>query len=436
MPEIETLLLELILIFAFIFINGFFVSFEYALIKIRSSEIEALIQKGSQKAQLVKKLKENVERYISATQLGITAVNLLLGWIGEDILSDIFRPLFQYFGLSDSLISTFSIIIGITLITYLTIVLGELVPKVIAIRYTKQTSLWLAYPIKIFYRIFKPFIWLLEKSANLFLKILGVEPVSKTDIANSEEEIRYLINEGRKTGVIDSTEHQLIEKIFDFNDKSAKDIMVPRNSIVAINILETRERIIKTVVEEGFSRIPVYKDTLDNIIGILYSKDLISASEHRDLIVLQDILRTAHFVPETKHIGEILKDFQRKHIHMGIVVNEHGGVEGLITLEDIIEEIVGEIEDEYDVDTKTIERDRFGIYLINPVISIEEFNKKFKTNIPENPDEYLTLSGFLQFVTGHIPEIYERIDYKGLIFIVSKKAGNKLLQVKIQKAVV
>ncbi|MBN1634586.1 MAG: HlyC/CorC family transporter [Ignavibacteria bacterium] len=436
MPEFETFLLEMILIFTFIFINGFFVSFEYALIKIRNSEIETLIQKGNHRALILKNLKDNIERYISATQLGITAVNLLLGWIGEDILSDIFRPLFNYLGLSTSLMNTFSVLLGIILITYLTIVIGELVPKVIAIRYTKQTSLWLAFPIKLFYRTFKPFIWILERSANLFLKIIGIEPVSKTDMVSSEEEIRYLINEGRKTGVIDSTEHQLIEKIFDFNDKAAKDIMVPRNSIVAINILDSREKIIKTVVEEGFSRIPVFKDSLDNIIGILYSKDLISASEHRDLIVLQDILRTAHFVPETKHIGEILKDFQRKHIHMGIVINEHGGVEGLITFEDIIEEIVGEIEDEYDVDTKTVEKDRFGIYLVNPVISIEEFNKKFKSSIPENPDEYLTLSGFLQFVTGHIPEIYERIDYKGLIFIISKKAGNKLLQVKIQRTVV
>lgn len=432
----ETFILEIILIFTFIFINGFFVSFEYALIKIRNSEIETLIQKGNQKAYVLKNLKDNIERYISATQLGITTVNLLLGWIGEDVLSNIFKPFFQHLGFQDTLFQSLTVISGIIIITYLTIVLGELVPKVIAIRYTRQTSLWLSLPIKIFYGIFKPFIWILENSANLFLKIIGVEPVSKTDMVSSEEEIRYLINEGRKTGIIDSTEHQLIEKIFDFNDKSAKDIMVPRNSIVAINILDSRDKIIKTVVEEGFSRIPVFKDSLDNIIGILYSKDLISASEHRDLIVLQDILRTAHFVPETKHIGEILKDFQRKHIHMGIVVDEHGGVEGLITLEDIIEEIVGEIEDEYDVDTKTIERDRFGIFLINPVMTIEEFNKKFKTSIPENHDEYLTLSGFLQFVTGHIPEIYERVDYKGLIFIITKKAGNKLLQVKIQRTVV
>ena len=179
--------------------------------------------------------------------------------------------------------------------------------------------------------------------------------------------------------------------------------------------------------------IPVYRETIDNIIGIIYSKDLISASEHRDIIVLQDILRPAYFIPETKHIGELLKDFQKKRLHMGLVVNEHGGVEGLITLEDIIEEIVGEIEDEYDVDVRNIEKDKLGIYLVNPIISIEEFNKKFNVDIPVDNDEYQTLSGFLQKVTGHIPEIYERVDYKGTIFTIMKKMGNKLLQVKIQK---
>ncbi|HEY5122744.1 MAG TPA: CBS domain-containing protein, partial [Ignavibacteria bacterium] len=230
-----------------------------------------------------------------------------------------------------------------------------------------------------------------------------------------------------------STEHQLIEKIFDFNDKTANDIMIPRNNIVALDIDESRDKIVQTVIEEGYSRIPVYRETIDNIIGIIYSKDLISASEHRDIIVLQDILRPAYFIPETKHIGELLKDFQKKRLHMGLVVNEHGGVEGLITLEDIIEEIVGEIEDEYDVDVRNIEKDKLGIYLVNPIISIEEFNKKFNVDIPVDNDEYQTLSGFLQKVTGHIPEIYERVDYKGTVFTIMKKMGNKLLQVKIQK---
>lgn len=435
MENIESLLFELLVVFFLIFSNGVFVSFEYALIRIRDSELAPLIQKGNKKAILVSNTKVNIEKYISATQLGITLVNLLLGWFGEGVMYKIFFPFFSFIGLQDKISSTLTVIIGLSFITFSAVVLGELVPKVVAIRKALPVSFWLAPPIKLFYNVFKPFIFLLEKTGNAILKIMKIEPVSKMDKVSSEEEIRFIIDEGVKSGVIDSTEHQLIEKIFEFNDKMAKDIMVPRNNIVAIDIDSPRDKIIETIIEQGYSRIPVYKETIDNIIGILYSKDLISAAEHRDLIVLHDILRTATFVPETKRIGEILKEFQRKRIHMGIVVNEHGGVEGLVTLEDIIEEIVGEIEDEYDVESSKIQRDKLGIYLINPIIEIKEFNKYFNSDIPENPDEYQTLSGFLQYVTGHIPEIYERIDYKGLIFIVTKKAGNKLLQVKIQKKV-
>ena len=431
--EIQNFILELIVIFIFVFFNALFVAVEYALVRIRISEIETLIQKGNKKAKVVKSLKENIDKYISASQLGITLINLLLGWIGEGIFSDYFKYLLSLINISSRLANTLAFFIGILIITLLTVIFGEIAPKTIAIRYPSKIALNLSVPLKIFYLIFKPFINFLHKSANLILKILGVESVSGNEMIHSEEEMKYIIEEGRKSGVIDSTEHQLIEKIFDFNDKIATDIMIPRNNIIAIDIDEGRDKIIQKVIEEGYSRIPVFRETIDNIIGIIYTKDLISAAEHREIIVLQDILRPAYFVPETRHIGDLLKDFQRKRLHIGIVINEHGGVEGLITLEDIIEEIVGEIEDEYDIETRNVEKDKLGIYLVNPVINIEDFNIRFKTDIPVEQEEYQTLSGFLQKVTGHIPEIYERIDYKGLIFTVLKKTGNKLLQVKIQR---
>ena len=433
MVTVQSFILELIVIFIFIILNALFVAMEFALVRIRMTEIETLITKGNNKAKIVKHLKENIDKYISASQLGITVINLLLGWIGESIFTGLFSKIFSKFNINYPLLNTFAVVFGILFITFATVTIGEIAPKTIAIRYPTKIALYLSLPLKIFYNIFKPFIWLLNISANLILRIFGIATIPNTELAHSEEEIKLLIEEGRKSGIIDSTEHQLIEKIFDFNDKTANDIMIPRNNIVALDIDESRDKIVQTVIEEGYSRIPVYRETIDNIIGIIYSKDLISASEHRDIIVLQDILRPAYFIPETKHIGELLKDFQKKRLHMGLVVNEHGGVEGLITLEDIIEEIVGEIEDEYDVDVRNIEKDKLGIYLVNPIISIEEFNKKFNVDIPVDNDEYQTLSGFLQKVTGHIPEIYERVDYKGTVFTIMKKMGNKLLQVKIQK---
>lgn len=436
MVELQSTLFEIIIIIVLIFLSAVFVAMEFSMIRVRNSELETMINDGVKKAKKVKEIKEHIDWYISAAQLGITLVSLILGWLMESVITEkIVLPFFNYFNINFPYVRNVSLILGILLATYLAVTFGELIPKSIAIKYPKSVSVWLAIPLIMFNKIFKPLIWSFNASANGFLKLLGIEPVTKDVINHSEEELKFLISEGRKTGVIDSTEHQLIEKIFDFNDKMAKDIMIPRNKMIAIDIDDNREKIIQTIIDEGYSRIPVYKESIDNIIGVIYSKDLISAAEHRQLILLQDILRPAAFIPETKHIGELLKEFQKKHVHLGIVINEHGGVEGLITLEDIIEEIVGEIEDEYDIDTRNVAKDKLGIYLVNPDITIEEFNKKFSSDIPENPDEYNTLSGFLQIVTGHIPEIYERIDYKDLIFTIMKKTGNTLLQVKIQRMV-
>lgn len=430
----KSILFDIIIISALIILNALFVAVEFAIVKVRVSEIETdeEVTDTLQKKTL-RVVKDNLDKYVSAAQLGITLINVLLGWIGEQSLSKFFLPVINLTGFGQNVNSTIASICGVLVITFITVVFSEQAPKMIAIQYPMQTSSWLAPPLRLFYKIFKPFILLLNYTANGVIRVFGLKTVAKEELIHSEEEIRYLISEGRKTGIIDSTEHQLIEKIFDFNDKLARDIMVPRNRIFAIDINHDRDTIIRQVIDEGYSRIPVYKDTVDNIIGIIYSKDLISAAEHRELIVLSDILRPAYFVPETKQIGEILKEYQKKRIHIGIVVNEHGSVEGLVTLEDIIEEIVGEIEDEYDIETRTVQKDKLGIFLVSPQMGIQEFNQKFNADLPVDNDDYHTLSGFLQTVTGHVPDIYERIDYKDLIFTVMKKSGNRLLQIKVQR---
>lgn len=434
MEDYKSIFFDLFLLLVFVLLNAFFVAAEFALVKIRKTQIKPSEIKKDNKARIAIKLVTHLDEYLAATQFGITISSLGLGWIGEPVTTRILDPVFSSLDIENpKTVHTISLTIGFIFITFLHIIIGELAPKSLAIRHPKSTTFFVAIPLNIFFLIFKPAIWALNGTANHILKLVGIQPVSESERFHSEEEIRTLIAEGTKSGEIDQTEHALIEKIFDFNDKTAREVMVPRNSMFAIDIEENREKIIQKVIEEGYSRIPVYKGGIDNIIGIIYSKDIISAAEHREVIVLQDIIRPTHFIPETKHIGDILKDFQKKHIHLGIVVNEHGGVEGLVTLEDIIEEIVGEIEDEYDTETDKIQGDKKGIYLVNPDISVEEFNKRFKIDIPVDSDGYQTLSGFLQTVTGHIPEIYERIDYKGILITVMKKSGNKLLQVKVQK---
>jgi CBS domain containing-hemolysin-like protein len=421
---------QIIFIFLLITANALFVVVEYAIVRIRETEIDTLIIRGSQRAKIAKEVITKLDKYISATQLGITFVNLLIGWIGEDVFVSILSPVLNTAGLNDSFGKTLSVFLGLLLITYFTITLGELAPKAFAIRKYKEIALNLSYPLVIFYKIFKPFIWLLNVSANGIIRLSGINPAEKQIINRTEEEIRLIISESREAGVIDSTEEQLIERIIRFNDKHAKEIMIPRNRIVALNINESRDEIFSLVTEEGYSRIPVYKDTIDNIIGVIYSKDLISASEHRELIVLQDIIRPAFFTSETKQIGNLMKEMQKNRVHMAIVVSEFGGVEGLITMEDIIEEIVGEIHDEYDTDYLEIVKGAGGDYFIDPIISIENFNRNFEADIPEDPG-YNTIGGFLCKVTGHIPDIYERIDYKNHTFIVSKKTGHAMTRIKV-----
>lgn len=429
---IENVLFELVIVMLLVLANAFFVAAEFAIVKVRSTQIQPLAEKQS-KAKVAMKLITHLDEYLSATQLGITMTSLALGWLGEPLTAKLITPFLTMIGVDNpNYIHTISIIVGFIFITFLHIVLGELAPKSMAIRYSKATTLFVANPLNIFYMVFKPFIWFLNGAANLILRLLGLQPVTESERFHSEEELRILLSEGRKSGAIDQTEHQLIEKIFEFNDKQAREIMVPRNHMVTINLDDPREKIFQVVTEEGFSRVPVYKDTIDNIVGIIYSKDLISAAEHRELITLNDIIRPAHFVSSTKQIGNLLKEMQRSKAHMAIVVDEYGGVEGLVTIEDIIEEIVGEIQDEYDVEASNVVTEKSGVYLVNPIISIDEFNSKFSANIPEDPD-YQTLNGFLQKVTGHIPEVYERIDYKGLSYVITKKAGNRILQVRVQK---
>lgn len=426
------MLTQFLLIAVLILVNAVFVVTEYAIIRVRSAEIDALAVKGNLRAMRAKTVIKNLDRYISATQLGITFVNLLLGWVGEDVFIHLLEPVFIKLGISGSFSQTLAVIFGLLIITYFTITIGELAPKAFAIRKYLSATLWLSYPLTIFYKIFKPFIWLLNASAALIIRAMGLKPLENDSGIHSQEEIRQVILQGRRAGVIDQTEHQLIEKIFDFNDKTAKEIMIHRGDMVVLNIDDNREKIYQVVTEEGYSRIPVYKDTIDNIIGIIYTKDLISASEHRQLIQLADIIRPAYFVAETKNIGILMREFQKAKVHMGIVVNEYGGVEGLITMEDIIEEITGEIMDEYDVESPDIIKGKNQEYLVNPFIPVKEFNRKFSAKIPES-ENYNTLGGFLYNVTGHIPELYERIDYSGFTFVIASKQRNTIKKVKVIK---
>jgi CBS domain containing-hemolysin-like protein len=287
-------------------------------------------------------------------------------------------------------------------------------------------------PLQFFFQIFKPAIWVLNAASSVILKALGIELSQSDQRVHSAEELEIMVSEGAKSGVLNKTEQKMLENIFEFSDTTVREVMVPRTEVVGLNLNISRDKLVSIVTEEGYSRLPVYKDSLDNIVGVIYTKDLLTLFEHRDLIVLQDVLRPAYFVPESAKISKLLRDLQTQKLHMAIVIDEFGGTQGLVTMEDILEEIVGEIHDEYDEIVKEVEQSPDGSALVDARIDIKVFNDRFNSAVPEDP-EYETLNGFLYKITGKIPEIKEEIRYDNLLFTVLKKSQRRIRQVKVTK---
>ncbi len=425
---------NIIFILLLVFANGFFVAAEFSIVKVRLSQLERLEQKGRRSAAIARHIAGHLDAYLSATQLGVTLSSLGLGWIGEPLLADMFRNTLGLVNfLSEASIHAIAFFVAFGLLTFLHIIFGELGPKYVAIQHPDQAAVLLAYPLQVFYRIFRPVIWMLNKSSNFILRFLGVEPVKVTELVHSPEELESLVSESARTGLFNKTEQELIAKIFEFSTTTAREIMVPRLEVVAVEDNTPREKLIRIVTEEGYSRIPVFHDSLDNIIGVIYTKDLISMLEHRDLIVLQDIIRPAYFVPDAIKISQLMRDMQLRKVALAVVIDEFGGTQGIITMEDILEEIVGEIHDEYDEVLKDVEQSSDGSALVNARIPIKDFNDKFSSAIPEDAG-YETLNGFLFQITGKIPDINEEIRYGNMLFTILKKSQRRLRQVRVKKA--
>jgi CBS domain containing-hemolysin-like protein len=309
------------------------------------------------------------------------------------------------------------------------VVFGELVPKSLALRSAERVALRLAGPLRIFGTLFRFPSRFLAFASNLVLRPFK-DRTSFSETRFSQEEFKLMLEEGTKTGVIDKTEHKLITSIFEFTDTTVKEVMVPRPDVVALNINTPRDTIVRVVLEEGYSRMPVYKETIDHIVGIVYTKDLLGLLEYRNVIILQDIIRPAYCVPESMKISQLMAELQKRKLHIAVVIDEFGGTEGIITMEDIIEEIVGEIHDEYDEELKDIEQASDGTYLVNGRLWISDFNERFQCEIPESGG-YDTVSGFLNKLTGRIPDLHEEITYKQMVFtIVPKQRRIRLVRVK------
>lgn len=409
-----------------VLLNGFFVAAEFAIVKVRASQIEMRALKGSGSAKLSAKIVNNLDGYLAATQLGITLASLGLGWVGEPVVSKIIISFMDLFGLNiaEETAHQIALPVAFVIISVLHIVFGELAPKSIAIQKAESTTLFVAYPLNFFYVIFRPFIWILNGFAAFILKMVGIKTVHGSEI-HSSDELKYLIQQSSESGSIETNDYDIIKNAFDFSDRNAKQIMIPRNLVAALNINNFNETELEKLLEEGYSRIPCYEGTIDNTVGIIYIKDILKRLRKHEEIVIRDLIRPVIIIPENKRIGSLLKEFQQKHIHMAVIVNEFGGMEGIVTMEDIIEELVGEIQDEYDNEIPVVESIDENTFKVMATAPINDINHYLPYDLKEDKS-FDTLAGVLIQRFGKIPNQNEKIRIDDYEATVVERTGNKL----------
>lgn len=415
-----------------VFLNGFFVAAEFALVRVRSSQIEVKVKTGSRVARLTRSIMANLSGYLAATQLGITIASLGLGVIGEEVFTNVMLNLFKTLGFEITSIVIINIcrVCAFIVITVLSIVFGELAPKRLAIQSSVRTALAISAPLRIFFVIFKPIIWVLNAFANFILKMLGVTPV-QAESHHSSEELQYLLEQGKETGALDSNEHELIQNVFEFNERVVKNIMVPRTKISAIEVSTGKDELLDILITEGYSRLPVYDEVIDKIVGIVHAKDILPLLARNEEIVLKDIIRKPYFIPETKKINDLLAELQQMRIQIAIVSDEFGGTAGMVTLEDIVEELVGEIQDEYDEEKPIVERINDREFVVNALAPIYDVNEYLPHDLPEDGD-FDTVSGWLGHIFGKIPDVGEQRESNGYNITVLKKSDQNIESVKLE----
>lgn len=422
---------DILLTLLLVFLNGFFVAAEFAIVKVRQSQIELKANQGNTIAKISQGIVNHMDGYLSACQLGITLASLGLGWIGEPVVARMLGNFTSFAGitLAEDTLHQVSVVVAFALITVLHIVLGEQVPKTAAIRNPLSYTLFISLPLRIFYLIFRPFIWALNGMSTLTLRIFGMHSSDHNEI-HSEEELRMILTESEEGGAIKPSEHELIQNVFEFDDRVVRQILIPRTKVAAIDVESTKDEIITKIIEEGYTRLPVYQDSLDNILGLIYTKDLIKVLYEKDFNKINDLIRPAYFVPQNKRINDLLREFQSQHIQMAIVTNEFGGTAGIVTMEDIIEELVGEIQDEYDDEKPPVEKKSETEYIVSATAIIGDVNDLLPISLPESPN-YDTISGLLNYIYGRIPAVNEKRVFGGYEFTVLKRFKHSVDSVKM-----
>jgi CBS domain containing-hemolysin-like protein len=430
---VVTTALELVAVALVVAANAFFVAAEYALVTVRRTRLQELEAQGSRAAVRVLRLVDNPPRFISSIQLGVTLSSLALGAIGEPVVSELLKKPLDLLprDLHTSVATTIAVILAFVVLSFFHVVMGEIVPKSFTLEHAERVSLVVAGPINWFYALFRPFIWVLVKSSNAVLRWMGVTAPSGLSLVHSEEELKMLVTASREKGVLEADEQEMLHNVFEFADKDAADVMVPRPDVVAVSVELPVAEVLHVVLDHPFTRYPVFDEDLDDILGILHVRDLFSALDDGGMerVDLRTILRPAIVVPETKHLDDLLREFQATSNHMAVVVDEYGSVEGLVTLEDLLEEIVGEIGDEFDRPEAGVRRIGRGRVRIGGSFPIDEFNERFGTDLPV--DDYHTVGGFVFGELGRAPKVGDTVSYDGARFEVSSTDGPRILEVDV-----
>jgi putative hemolysin len=386
--------------------------------------LNELAESGSRRARIALRIMDSPVRFIGTVQLGITAFSIALGAVGE--------PIVEHW-LDDPLLSSgVAFIVAFAFVTYLHVTLGELVPKAVSLSKNEETALWVALPVEGVYIVTFPIVWFLQASANAFTRLFGIQPAPAGVVAHTEEDIRLIVAQAEDTGVIKEAEEEMLYKVFDFADKEVADVMVSRPDVVALSIDLPPDDCLAAVIESPYTRYPVYRESLDSIVGILHVRDLFSALNEQGFanVRVGDIVRPAPFVPETKDLAAMLAEFRRGSQHMAIVVDEYGTTVGIVTLEDLLEEIVGEIEDEFDLPDESVEKLADGRMRIDGTYPIDDFNEQFGRSLPI--EDYHTVGGFVFGMLGRQPEPGDEVEHDGCRFTVLEVEGSRIERVEVE----
>lgn len=435
--SISSILIRIGLVLLVVLANGYFVAAEFAIVSVRRSRIEPLAEEGNKRAKIVQRFLDNVSAFISTCQVGITIASLVLGWLGEETFAHLLTPVMEKiipanvpaFLAAHSLATAIALIV----VTYFHLLLGEYVPKAIALERTEMVALAIARPMALFEKVFKLPIWMINNSGTLTLRLLGLHASDEHSKAYSEEELRHLIAMSQQSGHLIEDERTLIDNVFEFTEATVDAIMTPRTEIEALDAEMSLVDMVATFEGLGYSRMPVYRESLDGVLGVILYKDLSRSVRQSENVTLENLLRPPVFLPDSVKLHDALGILRRSSAHMAFIVDEHGGVEGLVTLEDLLEEIVGDISDEHDeIAAKQITDHGDGNFTVVGNLSIKEANRMLELGLPES-DSYNTIAGFMMARAGKLMSEGQHVDYSSLRLTVQETARNRITEVRIEK---